>query len=139
MSTLKDLLAQRRAEETGGRPLCYSTNDRTTTLRIETSDGAVWLLPWRNFLFSRLDEDDDQEQLVLTFQGHEVVLHGEYLRNLVKMIENTCLASLCPVPGKYPNATGSYPFIQQAQMRPIAEPTVSCSLPICHYRRDEPT
>jgi hypothetical protein len=108
MSTLKDLLAQRRAEETGGRPLCYSTNDRTTTLRIETSDSAVWLLPWRNFLFSRLDE---------------------YLRNLVKMIENTCLASLCPVPGKYPNATGSYPFIQQAQVRPIAEPTASSLLP----------
>jgi hypothetical protein len=129
MSTLKELLAQRRAQETGGRPLCYGTNDRTTTLRIETSDGAVWLLPWPNFLFSRLDEEDDQERLVLTFQGNEVVLHGEYLSNLVKMIENTCLASLCPVPGKYPNATGSYPFLQQAQVSPISMPTAPPLLP----------
>jgi hypothetical protein len=128
-TTLKKLLDERRAQETGGRPLCYGTNDRTTTLRIETSDGVVWLLPWPNFLFSRLDEEDDQERLVLTFQGHEVLLHGEYLRNLVKMIETTCLASLCPVPGKYPNATGSYPFIQQVQVRPIAVPAASSLLP----------
>ena len=118
MTTLKESLAIRRAELMGDRPDCCDTSERATKLRIETSGGAVWLLPWPNFLSSRLDEEDDQERLVLTFQGYEVVLHGENLRKLVEMIENAHLASLCPMPGQYLNALGKEPFIKQSQVHP---------------------
>jgi len=117
MTTLKQAIAIRRAELMGDRPDCYSTSERATKLRIETSDGTAWLLPWPNFLSSRLDEDDDQERLVLKFQGHEVVLHGENLRKLMEMIENTRVASLHPMPGQYLTAFGEEPFIKQAQVQ----------------------
>ena len=120
MTTLKEAIAIRRAELMGDRPDCYGTKERATKLRIETSDGAAWLLPWPNFLSSRLDEEGDQERLVLMFQGHEVVLHGENLRKLVDMIENAHLATLCPMPGQYLKALGEEPFIKQAQVSLIA-------------------
>jgi hypothetical protein len=122
MTTLKQAIAIRRAELMGDRPDCYGTNERATKLRIETSDGAAWLLPWPNFLSSRLDEEGDQERLVLKFQGYEVVLHGENLRKLLNMIENAPLASLLPMPGQYLKALGEEPFIKQAQVHTIAEP-----------------
>jgi hypothetical protein len=123
MTTLKQALAIRRAELMGDRPDCYSTKERATKLRIEASDGVEWLLPWVNFLSSRLEEEDDQERLVLTFQGHEVVLHGENLRKLMDMIVDMNLASLHPMPGQYLKAFGEEPFIKHAQVRPIAGPS----------------
>jgi hypothetical protein len=129
MTTLKEAIAIRRAELMGDRPDCYGTKERATKLRVDASGGAAWLLPWPNFLSSRLDEEGDQERLVLAFQGYEVVLHGENLRKLVEMIENAHLASLCPMPGQYLNALGDEPFIKDAEVRPIAMPTISSSLP----------
>ena len=134
MTTLKESLAIRRAELMGDRPDCYGTNERATKLRIETSGGAEWLLPWPNFLSSRLDEEDDQERLVLTFQGHEVVLHGENLRKLVDMIENTRLASVCPMAGQYLKAFGEEPFIRQVEVHPPANPDYPHHVDECRQR-----
>jgi hypothetical protein len=125
MTTLKEAIAIRRAELMGDRPDCYGTKERATKLRVDASNGAAWLLPWPNFLSSRLDEEDDLERLVLTFQGHEVVLHGENLKKLVEMIENTRLASVCPMPGQYLKALGEEPFIKQAQVCSLSQPSVN--------------
>jgi hypothetical protein len=121
MTTLKEAIAIRRAELMGDRPDCYGTKERATKLRVDASNGSAWLLPWPNFLSSRLDEEDDQERLVLTFQGHEVVLHGENLRKLMDMIVDMNLASLHPMPGQYLTAFGEEPFIKQAQVQALVQ------------------
>ena len=124
-TSLQQEIKRIRAEQTGGRPPCYGTKERATTLRIETSSGGDWLLPWSNFVSTHLDEEDGRDRLLLKFQEYEVMLHGQNLRALVDMIENSRLASLCPIPVQYLKAFGEEPFIKEAQVNSIAEPTTT--------------
>lgn len=124
MSSLRTAVERSRAEAGDCRSPFYATNDDVIALRVETSGGEVWMLPWHHFIFGRY-EAGDHERLVLTFVAHEVALRGLNLVELIPEIANQRIAWLRTAPGKYLKAAGAEPSIDQIWVRPLAEPVVS--------------
>ena len=124
MSSLRTAVERQRAEEGDSRSPFYATNDGVITLRVETSGGEVWMLPWHHFIFGRY-QPGDHERLVLTFVAHEVAMRGLNLVELIPEVANQRVAWLRTAPGKYLKAAGAEPAIDQIRVRLLAEPVVS--------------
>ena len=121
MSSLQQTLERRRAADESAPSPFYATKDRATTLRIETSGGEVWLLPWHHFVFGR-HEAGAHDRLVLTFVAHEVAVQGLNLAALIPEVANQRIEWLRAAPGKYLRAADGEPSIDQIRVRPLAEP-----------------
>jgi hypothetical protein len=119
--SLKEAIAQRHTEEGITRNPLYSSTEQVSALFVETSNGEIWLLPWNHFVFGRHQEADERERLVLTFVAHEVVLSGLNLDALIPDVANLRLERLRAAPVKYLKSSGNEPFIEQIQVRSLAE------------------
>jgi hypothetical protein len=124
MNSLKEAVEQRRAEEGASRNPLYSSKERVTVLFVETSGGETWLLPWNHFVFGRHQEAGERERLVLTFVGHEVAMSGLNLGAIVPEVVHQRLERLRAAPVKYLKSSGNEPFIEQIQVRSLAEQRV---------------
>jgi hypothetical protein len=122
--SLRESIDQRRAEEGYSPNPFYATKDDVTCLRVETSGGEVWILPWHHFIFGR-HEAGDHERLLLTFVAHEVAMRGLNLAGLIPDVVHQRIAWLRTAPGKYLKSTGAGPSIDQIHVRPLGEPVVS--------------
>jgi hypothetical protein len=120
MSALQQTIERRRAADESAASPFYATKDRATSLRVETSGGEVWLLPWHHFVFGR-HEARQHERLVLTFVAHEVAVQGLNLAALVTEVANQRIEWLRAAPGKYLRAAGGEPSIDQICVRPLTE------------------
>jgi hypothetical protein len=119
--SLKEAIAQKRAEEEILRnPLCSST-EQVSALFVETSNRETWLLPWNHFIFGHHQEAGERERLVLTFVAHEVAVSGLNLGTLVPEVAHQRLEILRTAPGKYLKSSGKELFIEQIQVHPLAE------------------
>src|ERR1019366_304290 len=117
MSSLRTEVERSRAEASDCRSPFYATNDGVITLRVESSGGEVWMLPWHHFIFGRY-ESGDHERLVLTFVAHEVALRGLNLAGLMPEVVNQRIEWLRTAPGKYLKAVGAEPAIDHIRVRP---------------------
>jgi hypothetical protein len=123
--SLRDEIAKRRAAE-GWKPNpYYATSERVASLRVEDSDGVIWMLPWHHFTFGHHREAGERERLVLTFVAHEVALRGLNLTELIPEVVNQSIEWLRALPGKYVKSAGDEPSIEQIKVRPLAEPVVT--------------
>jgi hypothetical protein len=125
MSGFRADLERRRAAQGGLRNPFYATADRPVELVVETTNGETWLLPWHHFVFGRHQEAGERERLVLTFVAHEVAMSGLNLGALITEVVDQRLARLRAAPGKYLKSSGEEPFIEQIQVRSLAEHTVT--------------
>ena len=113
--SLKEAIAQKRAEEEILRNPLYSSTEQVSALFVETSGGEIWLLPWNHFIFGHHQEAGERERLVLTFVANEVVLSGFNLGALIPEVANLRLERLRAAPGKYLKSLGKELFIEQIQ------------------------
>jgi hypothetical protein len=125
MSGFRADLERRRAAQGDLRNPFYATADRPVELVVETTNGETWLLPWHHFVFGRHQEAGERERLVLTFVAHEVAISGSNLGALITEVVDQRLARLRAAPGKYLKSSGEEPFIEQVQVRSLAEHTVT--------------
>jgi hypothetical protein len=124
MSSLQQTMDRRRAADECTPSPFYATKDSVTALRVETSGGEVWLLPWHHFVFGR-HEAGEHERLVLTFVAHEVTVQGLNLDTLIPEVASQRIEWLRAAPGKYLRAAGGEPSIDQICVRLLAEPVVA--------------
>ena len=122
--TLKEEIASRRVVESDGLNPLHSSNEHATALLVETPDGETWLLPWSHFVFGRHKEVGERERLVLTFVAHEVALNGLNLGAIIPEVVHQRLERLRAAPGKYLKSSGNEAFIEQIQVRSLAEQKV---------------
>src|ERR1700690_3041571 len=122
--TRKEEIASRRILESDGLNPPHSSKEHATSLLVETPDGETWLLPWSHFVFGRHKEVGERERLVLTFVAHEVVLNGLNLGTIIPEVVNQRIIRLRAAPGKYLKTSGTEAFIEQVQVRPLAEQKV---------------
>jgi hypothetical protein len=122
--TLKEEIASRRVVELDGLNPPYASKEHAISLLVETPDGETWLLPWSHFVFGRHKEVGERERLVLTFVAHEVALSGLNLGAIIPEVVHQRLERLCAAPGKYLKSSGNEAFIEQVQVRPLAEQRV---------------
>lgn len=125
MSGLQADLERRRAELGEIRNPFYATADHPVELVVETTNGETWLLPWHHFVFGRHQEVGECERLLFTFVAHEVAMSGLNLGALITEVVDQRLARLRAAPGKYLKSSGKEPFIEQIQVRSLAEHTVT--------------
>ena len=122
--TLKEEIASRRVAESEGLNPPHSSKEHATSLLVETPDGETWLLPWSHFVFGRHKEAGERERLVLTFVAHEVALSGLNLGAIITEVVHQRLERLRAAPGKYLKSSGNEAFIEQIQVRSLAEQKV---------------
>lgn len=124
MNSLRAAVEHQRAQNGDSGSPFYAINDDVTTLRVETSGGEVWMLPWHHFIFGR-HVFGDYERLILTFVAHEVALRGVNLVALIPEVANQRIAWLRAAPRKYLRGAKTEPAIDDIQVRSLAEPIVS--------------
>ncbi len=117
MSTLKQTLNARRAEEPEAGHICYATKPQCSSLVLECTSGERWVLPWVHFVFGRHVADKGGERLVLTFASHEVIVHGRQLAQLADEAANLRLEVLRELPARYQAASAVEPFIEKIDLR----------------------
>lgn len=88
------------------------------SLTIHSWNGEKWVLPWSHFSAACHQGTGENEQLVLSFANHEVVLDGVRLALLLPAIASFHLDSLRDMPAKFRSqADKSEPFISRVSVR----------------------
>jgi hypothetical protein len=123
--SLKEAIAQRRAEEAAlSNPLC-SSKEHVASLFVETSGGEIWLLPWNHFIFGHHQEAGERERLVLTFVANEVTISGLNLGTLVPEVAHQRLERLRAAPGKYLKSSEKELFIEKIEVHSLEDKKVT--------------
>ena len=118
MSTLKEIVQQRRAAELPSRRSCDSAEAPVRALQIHSWNGEKWVLPWSHFSAAHHQGTDESEQLVLSFANHEVMLDGARLALLLPEIASFHLDCLRDMPEKFRSQAGKdEPFITRVAVR----------------------
>jgi hypothetical protein len=84
-----EAMARRRTKENGCEP-CYLSNEHARVLALEWRTGKRRILSWSRFNEAALEDGD----LLLSFVGREVVIHGLNLGELADAIEESRLAKI---------------------------------------------
>jgi hypothetical protein len=117
--SLKEAIAQKRAEEEVLRNPLYSSTEQVSALFVETSNGETWLLPWNHFIFGHHQEAGEWERLVLTFVANEVTISGLNLGTLVPEVAHQRLEKLRTAPGKYLKSSEKELFIEKIEVHSL--------------------
>jgi hypothetical protein len=118
MSTLQETLQQRRTAEPPHGRSCDSAEAPVRSLQIHSGTGEKWVLPWLHFTAAHHQDTGENEQLVLSFANHEVVLDGARLALLLPEIASFHLDCLRDVPAKFRSqADNDEPFIARVSVR----------------------
>jgi hypothetical protein len=118
MSTLQETLQQRRTAEPPHGRSCDSAEAPVRSLQIHSGNGEKWVLPWSHFTAARHQGTGENEQLVLSFANHEVVLDGARLALLLPEIASfrlDCLRDMPPEP--HLRMSQNEPFISHISVR----------------------
>ena len=122
MSTLREIVQQRRAAESPRSRSCDSADAPVRSLQIHSWNGAKWVLPWSHFSAACHQGTGENEQLVLSFANHEVVLDGARLALLLPEIASFHLDCLRDMPAKFRAEAGqNEPFISRVSVRSAAD------------------
>lgn len=136
MSTLRDLISERRAADA---PLGLQSATAATAspaLLIQKWDNQSWVLPWSYFLGAHHASTDGGEQLVLSFSLGEVLVQGARLDLLLPDIAAYRLESLRELPEKYREApSASTPSIREILVKPTNRPDEPLALANAHRER----
>jgi len=121
MSTLQETLQQRRAAELPPSRSCDSAEAPVRALQIHSWNGEKWVLPWSHFSAAWHQGTGENEQLVLSFANHEVVLDGARLAVLLPEIASFHLDCLRDMPAEFRSqADKNEPFISRVSVRAIS-------------------
>jgi len=111
MSTLKEILQERRAAENPDNSSFESAEATVRSLQIRSWDGENWVLPWSHFSAARHHRTGEGERMVLLFANHEVVLDGARLALLLPEVARFHLDCLRDIPANFrAQADTSIPF-----------------------------
>jgi len=95
MSSLKEAIAARRTTESAINASSFAADAVPRPfLQIEPGACERWLLAWSQFISARYDERAGQEELILQFAEHEVIVHGRRLARLFADTKSTCLSCI---------------------------------------------
>jgi len=112
MSTLKHLVAERRAADLAPSTQSASAVAQSPSVLVFKWSNQSWVLPWSYFLGAYHETTGAGEQLVLSFSGREVVVQGRHLDHLLADIAAYRLESLRELPEKYRDSSaGDGPVI----------------------------
>ena len=121
MSTLQETLRLRRTAELPDGRSSDSATEPVRALQIHSWNGEQWILPWSHFSAACRQGTDENEQLVLTFGNHEVVLEGARLALLLPEIASFHLDCLRDMPAKFRSqASADEAFISRVSVRSLA-------------------
>lgn len=122
MSSLREMVAARRAPETGTTAPPPSAACQGRTLEIEPGGSERWLLPWSQFVSARYRENNRQEELTLRFAAYDVLVHGRRLVRLWDEIGAMVLPCLRTAPEAALAAHhGSDAVISRIEVRALEE------------------
>ena len=122
MSTLKEIVQQRRAAELPSRRSCDSAEAPVRALQIHSWNGEKWVLPWSHFSAAHHQGTGENEQLVLSFANHEVVLDGARLALLLPEVASFHLDCLRDMPAKFRSQAGqNEPFVSRVSVRSASQ------------------
>jgi len=99
MSSLATQIKLRRAATSERKQGCYSIKEGISAIRIKAGT-KNWIFPWLHHVFS-LREEEEIEQLLLTFASHEVSITGYNLAILEEDIANHRVEKLRYMPANY--------------------------------------
>ena len=121
MSTLKHLVAERRAADLSSGAQSASAMAQSPSVLVFKWNNQSWVLPWAYFLGAHHETTDAGEQLTLSFSLREVVIQGRNLDQLLPDIAAYRLESLRELPDKYRESTaGDAPVISSIIIQPVA-------------------
>lgn len=76
----------------------WASNQQAHGLRIETSTDKSYLLPFDQFVFAELTNEDGEQRLRLIFATHEVTVRGHSLRRIETTMQRMELSFLSRLP-----------------------------------------
>lgn len=118
MSTLRHLVAERRAADLAPAAQSASAAAQSPSVLVFKWNNQSWVLPWSYFLGAYHETTAAGEQLVLSFSGREVVVQGRHLDQLLADIAAYRLESLRELPEKYcESPAGDGPVISSITIR----------------------
>lgn len=118
MSTLKHLVAERRAADLPPGAQSASALAPLPSLLVFKWDNHSWVLPWSYFLGAHHEAAESGERLTLSFSLCEVLVQGERLDRMLPDIAACRLESLRELPEKYRNESApSGPSIREISIR----------------------
>ncbi|HTB79569.1 MAG TPA: hypothetical protein VK717_01650 [Opitutaceae bacterium] len=124
MSTLREAVQQRRAAELPPTRSCEPAKEAVRAMWIHSWSGEQWVLPWAHFISACHQGSGNDEQLVLTFAQHEVILQGARLALLVPAIASFHLDCLRDMPDNFrAQADKNEPFISRVSVRALTDLT----------------
>ena len=139
MSTLQETLQQRRTAEPPHGRSCDSAEAPVRSLQIHSGNGEKWVLPWSHFTAARHQGTGENEQLVLSFANHEVILGGVRLALLLSEIASFHLDCLRDMPAKFrAQADQDKPFIVRISVRSVTDATAGQRPSVDRSARDSP-
>ncbi len=122
MSTLQEAIQQKRASEPPPSRSCGSAKEPGRALQIHSWHGEKWVLPWSHFGSAWHHGTGKDEELVLLFASHEVVLHGVRLGLLLSEIASLNLEYLRDMPPDFRGkADENEPYIGRIDVRCLSD------------------
>jgi len=82
-------------------PTCWQREAPSACLRVETTDGAVHLFPYGQFVTASLVHAEDSEIVRITFANSDVEITGRNLRELIHTLQDFAVKWVRATPHRY--------------------------------------
>ncbi len=104
-------------------PECWASDPNARALRVELSAGHSFLLPFDQFVFAELREEDGEQCLRAVFGTHEVLVYGQALRRIVTALQRLELGLITPLPDSaLPAIPDGQPVIRDIVVTEVENP-----------------
>ena len=92
---------------------CWDKDLSPQCLRVELSDGSLYLFPYHRLHFVRFESEATQHQLRLLMDTHEICISGKNLRELGAAFQKLTVEWVRELPARYvATMTGDDTYIQ---------------------------
>ena len=98
---------------------CWNSGSNPLCLRIELSDGTLFILPYGYFEGAKFVCDSDKEILHLHFKAHQFKVTGTALGELVAALQTLSAEYLKECPHRYQALVRSQTFIEKIEINKV--------------------
>jgi hypothetical protein len=108
-------------------PESWGNDSQVHGLRVEISAERSLMLPFDQFVFSELTQENNEHRLRLVFATHEVLLRGYALKRIESTMQKRELSFVAKVSKNYQPLAENHPMIWEItvrEMKPADEQSV---------------
>lgn len=111
MDSLADQIRLRRAERFETKQSCYSVKSGIPEIIIKDGRSKSWSFPWAQRVFSSRLAEGEEEQFILTFVSHVVMITGSNLDKLEEDLAYHRVEKLRCVPAHFAGKLNVSPVV----------------------------